>query len=266
MGKKESETGRNRPLRASRQSGVSLERAIAKMGLASRTEALGWIEGGRVSVNGRPCVNPKKRVLMGRDRIEVEGVTARPAQKIYLALNKPRGLVTTARDERGRPTVFECLKNYRDLHLAPVGRLDMASEGLLFFTNDTAWAAKLLNPESHVAKTYDVQIDRHLGQEALGRLCSGVTLEDGQRTRPAKVRALRAGPKTCWLEIEIDEGLNRQIRRMMKAVGARVMRLVRVAVGPVVLGGLPKGGTRPLQPEELRAIRSYTSTKKGYKV
>ena len=199
---------------------------------------------------------------MGRDRVEVEGVPARPARKIYLALNKPRGLVTTARDERGRPTVYECLENYRDAHLVPVGRLDMASEGLLFFTNDTAWAAKILDPESHLAKTYHVRIDRHLGGEALDRLRSGVTLEDGKRTRPAKVRALRTGPKTCWLEIEIEEGLNRQIRRMMKAVGARVMRLMRVAIGPVALGDLPKGQSRPLQSEELRAIRSCMSAKK----
>ena len=137
---------------------MSLARALSKTGLASRTVAATWIVAGRVAVNGVSVRNPDQRVDMSHDKIAVDGQSVAAVRKRYLVLNKPRGLVTTARDEQGRGTVYECLTDVQDQWLAPVGRLDKASEGLLLFTNDTRWAQRILDPDTHVAKVYHVQI------------------------------------------------------------------------------------------------------------
>ena len=168
-------------------------------------------------------------------------------------LNKPRGLVTTASDEQGRETVFSCLERQDLPLLAPVGRLDKASEGLLLFTNDTAWAAQFTAPESHLNKTYHVQVDC-LADEALAqRMQNGVTV-DGSRLAAQRVRVLRHGTKNSWLEVVLDEGKNRHIRRLLAALGVSVLRLVRVAAGCLQLGALAKGESRPLTPEEVAAL------------
>ena len=234
--------------------GVSLARVLSKLGVATRTEATTLIEAGRITVNDRPVRNPKQRIDMDRDALALDGRPLAARARRYLALNKPRGLVTTARDERDRPTVYQCLHG-DDRGLAPVGRLDKASEGLLLFTNDTRWAHDILDPARHVPKTYHVQPDRLLQPAEIDRLRRGVGLEPGLTTRPAQVELLRAGDKTRWLEITLHEGLNRQIRRMVEAVGAQVLRLVRVRIGPVELGALAKGESRPLTPAELAALR-----------
>lgn len=235
--------------------GVSLARALSKLGVATRTEATTLIEGGRITVNDRPARNPKQRIDMDRDTVALDGRPLAAQARRYLMLNKPRGLVTTARDEQDRPTVYQCLHG-DDRGLAPVGRLDKASEGLLLFTNDTRWAHDILDPASHVPKTYHVQADRLLQPAEIDRLRRGVGLEPGLTTRTAQIELLRTGGKTCWLEITLHEGLNRQIRRMVEAVGAQVLRLVRVRIGPVELGDLAKGETRPLTPAELAALRN----------
>jgi len=234
-------------------SGVSLARALSKLGAASRTRAVELIAAGRVTVNGSPARTPAQRIDMARDVLALDGGVLRAPLQRYLALNKPRGLVTTARDERGRTTVYHCLRE-EDKLLAPVGRLDMASEGLLLFTNDTQWAQRLLDPACHVPKVYHVQIDRLLEEAEIERLRRGIALETGQTPRPAEVALLRSGGKTCWLEITLYEGLNRQIRRMIEAVGARVLRLVRISIGPVELGDLAKGATRPLTAWEVAEL------------
>src|SRR5262245_64747557 len=138
---------------------VGLARALSKLGYCSRSQARNLIEAGRVRVNGAPHRDPERPVTLGRDGIEVDGAPVVAPAKAYLMLNKPRGLVTSTSDERGRDTVFCCLEGMKLPFVAPVGRLDKASEGLLLLTNDTAWAVQITSPESHLDKTYHVQVD-----------------------------------------------------------------------------------------------------------
>jgi 23S rRNA pseudouridine2605 synthase len=167
-------------------------------------------------------------------------------------MNKPRGVVTTTRDEKDRKTVISRLPSSQQ-KLVPVGRLDMASEGLLLFTNDSQWAAGITSPDSHIGKTYHVQIDVVAENDLIVRLVRGVR-QGGDLLRCKSARLLRAGRKNCWLEIVLEEGKNRQIRRMLEACGIEVLGLVRVAIGTLQLGTLPKGGTRELTKEEVRSL------------
>jgi 23S rRNA pseudouridine2605 synthase len=171
-------------------------------------------------------------------------------------MNKPRGLVTTAADEKGRKTVYEVLEKAGGSlpWVAPVGRLDRASEGLLLLTNDSEWGARILAPETHLDKTYHVQIGTVADEKLVQAIMSGVTVEDGDCLRATKARELRSGEKNCWLEIVLDEGKNRQIRRMFAALDVEVLRLVRVAIGPLTLGKLEKGSYRPLTSVEKLAL------------
>jgi 23S rRNA pseudouridine2605 synthase len=206
-----------------------------------------------VRLNGARPRDPETPVRMGVDRIEIEGGEVRAAEKIYLMMNKPRGLVTTAADEKGRETVYSLLP--KDLAwIAPVGRLDKASEGLLLFTNDSAWAARITDPESHLEKTYHVQIDCASDESLAQNLERGVDVGDAERLKAKSARVLRSGEKTSWLEIILDEGKNRQIRRMLEGRGVEVLRLVRVAIGPLVLGELRKGLYRALSVAEKAGI------------
>jgi 23S rRNA pseudouridine2605 synthase len=245
-----------RPSRAfrTRVPPVSLARALSKMGCCSRSRAKEWIGAGRVRVNGREEKDPARRVDPARDRIEVEGRVIPPSEKIYLMLNKPRGLVTTAADEKGRATVYECLGDSGFPWLAPVGRLDKASEGLLLFTNDSPWAAKIMAPQSRLDKTYHVQVDRLTDEKFLKRMTEGVDAEGGSFLQARKASLLRKGKRNCWLEVVLGEGKNRHIRRLLSALGVNVLRLVRVAIGPLPLGTLPKGKWRLLTEEEVRSL------------
>ena len=232
---------------------VGLARALSKLGYCSRYAAFGLTQAGRVSLNGEVCRNPETPVHIDRDRIAVDGRDVAASAKIYWALNKPRGVVTTASDERARETVYA----YLDASLpwvAPVGRLDKASEGLLLLTNDSAWAARVLAPETHLAKTYHVQIGAVANEAVLAVLTKGVRTSDGAFLRASSARILRGGEKNTWLEVVLDEGRNRHIRRMLAQLGIEVLRLVRVAIGPLVLGKLPKGGSRALTDAEKQAL------------
>ena len=183
---------------------------------------------------------------MGKDRIELDGRPITASTKIYFMLNKPRGAVTTASDERGRQTVYSFLG--ADLAwVAPVGRLDKASEGLLLFTNDSEWAARILAPETHLEKTYHVQIGELANPALLHRLQTGIRTIDGDFLRVKRATILRHGQRNSWLEIALDEGKNRHLRRMFEHLGIEVLRLVRVSIGPLVLGDLLKGAHRPLR-------------------
>jgi 23S rRNA pseudouridine2605 synthase len=233
---------------------VSLSRALSKFGYCSRAQAQVLIEQGRVQVNGAIRQNGKFRVDPDRDRIEVDGQRMTPKTKLYLMLNKPRGVVTTRSDEQARKTVYDCLGDRDFPWLSPVGRLDQASEGLLLLTNDTQWAAALANPESHVAKTYHVQIDRLADHDLREQLTKGIRTEGRDSLRAKQVEILRRGKRNSWLEIVLDEGKNRQIRRLLSAFGVNVLRLLRVAIGPIKLGNLPKGAYRPLTPEERESL------------
>ena len=234
------------------------------MGYCSRSQAAVLIRAGRVTLNGRAVRDPEGPVQIPQDRIEVDGSPLRKAPAIYLMMNKPRGVVTTASDEKGRSTVYDLLDDLLDRGspwVGPVGRLDKASEGLLLLTNDSEWAAKITAPSSHLDKKYHVQIDRVADAELLaritrGRLVGGDSCETGagEDLRAKTASLLRHGDKNSWLEIVLDEGKNRQIRCLLDALEIRVLRLVRVSVGPLELGNLKKGAVRRLTLEEKREL------------
>lgn len=240
---------------------VTLPRALSKLGYCSRTQAERLIGEGRVAVDGRTVGDISAWVDLATSRISVDGAVIAAEAKIYLMLNKPRGLVTTRHDPEGRPTVYDCLREFDIPHLSPVGRLDKASEGLLLFTNDTEFAQILLDPITHVMKTYHVQIDRIMDDETLAAMTSGIT-DDGELLRATAARRLRQGDRNSWIEVELDEGRNRQIRRILEALGAECLRLVRVAIGGLELGELPKGAVRALTETELQELRRRTGMEK----
>lgn len=241
---------------ASAHSRTGLARALSKLGYCSRAQAAELIRAGRVRLNGAARRDPETPVALDRDRIDVDGREIRPAEKTYWMLNKPRGVVTTAADERGRETVYAYLPANQPW-LAPVGRLDKASEGLLLLTNDSAWAARITTPESHVDKTYHVQISEVAGRRLLEKLRRGVRVISGETLSVKNAEVLRTGDKSSWLVIVLDEGKNRQIRRIFEALGIEVLRLVRVAIGNLQLGDLPKGKCRQLSLDEIRALNSH---------
>jgi len=208
---------------------------------------------GRVSINGIKAVIGQK-VDPELDVVLVDGTRIHIARKsVYIVLHKPPGYVSTRRDDQNRPTVLDLIEG-NDRYLYPVGRLDLNSEGLMLLTNDGEMAHALTHPRFEIPKTYHVQVDQVVPQDQLGRLRRGIRLEDGQ-TRPADVRLLKKRGRGLWYEIRIREGRNRQVRRMFRAVGARVIRLIRVALGPLRLAGLPSGAYRSLLPEELALLK-----------
>ncbi|MEG3790250.1 pseudouridine synthase [Lysobacter sp. CCNWLW3] len=238
-----------------------LARVLSKQGLCSRSEAARWIAAGRVAVDGRVVRDPEfpiSSAQRGRPRIAVDGRDIDQAPRLYLMLNKPRGLVTSARDERGRDTVYRCFDGAQWQGvplpwLAPVGRLDQASEGLLLFCNDPEWAARITDPERGPDKTYHVQIDTIPDPATLAALVAG-RLAEGEWLRAKSVQLLRSGGKNAWLEIVLDEGRNRQIRRLLAAFDIGVLRLLRVAIGELALGDLGKGQWRMLSAAEVAQL------------
>jgi 23S rRNA pseudouridine2605 synthase len=235
------------------------------MGYCSRSQAAVLIRAGRVTVNERIVRDPERPARMPQDRIEVDGLPLDKLPAIYLIMNKPRGVVTTASDEKRRETVYDLLEPGLPW-VGPVGRLDKASEGLLLLTNDPEWAAKITEPVSHLDKKYHVQVDCVADDDdLLARITRGYAVETlvgresferepAENLRVKGARLLRHGDKNSWLEITLDEGKNRQIRRLLEAQGVRVLRLVRVSIGPLELGDLKKGSVRRLTAEERKAI------------
>lgn len=244
-----------RPQRPTRH---GLARVLSKRGLCSRTEAARWILAGRVALAGRVVRDPEFPTTPDA-QIRIDEQPVDVAQPIYIALNKPRGLVTTASDERGRDTVYRCLDGAGFPWLAPVGRLDKASEGLLLFCNDPQWAARITDPAQGPGKTYHVQVDCIPDAGLPAALVRGVDGADGV-LRAGAARILRTGARNAWLEIELHEGRNRQIRRLLEAFDVGVLRLVRVAIGTLALGDLPKGAWRPLREDEIRSLDPVSPT------
>ena len=232
---------------------VGLARALSKLGYCSRSQAEVLIRAGHVQLNGTVKRDPESPVLLGRDRIEVRGELIRPVGKVYLMLNKPRGLVTTASDEKGRATIYSTLSGHLPW-VAPVGRLDKASEGLLLLTNDPEWAAAVTAPESRLAKIYHVQVSGLRNATLTDALVKGFRVPDAGFLKVKATSVLRQGDRNTWLEITLEEGKNRHIRRMLEHLGIEVLRLVRVAIGPLALGDLAKGASRPLTAEEKAAL------------
>ena len=241
---------------------IGLARVLSKLGYCSRSQAAALVRAGRVRLNGAVRRDPESPVRMERDQITVDGKSIEREEKIYLMMNKPRGVVTTASDEKGRKTIYSLLNAESPSSgrngatqtpmpwLAPVGRLDKASEGLLLLTNDSEWGARIAAPETHLEKTYHVQIGTVADSGLLEALMRGVKTEEGDVLRVKQAGLLRSGQRNCWLEIILDEGKNRHIRRMLGTLGIEILRLVRVAIGHLELGELPKGAVRRLTPAE----------------
>ena len=240
------------PKGSSRRPLKTLERVFSKAGYGSRSEARSWIGTGKVRVNGQIVRNPDHWVDLERDRVTLDGKPLRKPAKTYVLLYKPKGYITTRKDPEGRPTVYDLVSDVGKW-LSPVGRLDLDTSGLLLLTNDTAFAEGVMNPEQKVPKTYQVKTTSRLSEEQLQQLRQGVLLCDGP-TRPAKVQLLRHSAKYSFVELTITEGRNRQVRRMIEAVGSKVLKLVRTAIGPVRIGDLPIGKWRELTVEEVHKL------------
>jgi 23S rRNA pseudouridine2605 synthase len=225
---------------------------FSKAGIGSRTEARQSITAGKVRVNGKIVKDPEHWVDLDRDRVTLDGKPLRRAPHRYVLLYKPRGYLTTYRDPQGRPTVYDLVTDL-GAWVTPVGRLDLDTSGLLLLTNDTDFAERVMNPESKVPKTYQVKTATKLDETQIEQLRRGVELADGP-ARAAAVTILRETPKYSHLELVLTEGRNRQVRRMVEAVGSKVLKLVRTAIGPIRIEDLPIGHWRELTQEEVRAL------------
>ncbi len=232
---------------------TGLARALSKLGFCSRSQAVKLIEEGRVAHNDLICRDAEAPVNLATDRLSVDGRKIDRAERVYLMLNKPRGIVTSAADEQGRPTVYRELADLDLPWVAPVGRLDKASEGLLLLTNDTAWAARITDPAVGIEKTYHLQIDRQILPATKQQMLAGIPC-NGEILAVKRVAVLRSGQRNCWLEIVLDEGRNRHLRRLMQALDLTVLRLVRVAIGDLTLGDLAKGAVRALTDTDLKLL------------
>ena len=239
-----------------RRHGVA--RTLSKLGLASRTTAAGWVRDGRVAVNGQVVRDPEFPVRQSGDLLRIDGQAVVATERIHVMLNKPRGLVTTTADELGRQTVYRCFDGAGLPWLAPVGRLDKASEGLLLFSNDPQWAARITDPATGPDKTYHVQVAARPSPDLLRHLVAGTDVA-GEQLAAASAELLRTGEKNSWLSIVLAEGRNRHIRRLLEAHDIAVLRLIRVAIGGLALGGLAKGKWRRLGNADLAALGATTS-------
>lgn len=242
---------------------MRLQKFLAQAGVASRRASERLIREGRVAVNGQTVTVMGWKVDPARDRVTVDGrPVALPQAEgpggglVYIMLHKPSGVLSGARDDRGRITATEWVRRRGgpSVRLFPVGRLDLDSEGLLLLTNDGQLAYGLTHPSRQVPKSYRVVVQGAVTDEALEALRRGVVLEDGP-TAPAGVRLIRRTRRSSELEITIHEGRKRQVRRMCRAVGFPVRRLVRMRIGPLELGRLPRGAWRYLTPEEVRLLQ-----------
>ncbi len=242
---------------------IRLQKIIAEAGVCSRRAAEALIEKGKVKVNGHPAKLGDK-ADPNKDIITIDGerlYVSRKKSFRYIMLNKPRGYVTSMSDELDRRVVTDLLSGVGE-RVYPIGRLDRNSEGLLLFTNDGQFANDVMHPSRHISKTYRVTVRPDINDEQLVQLSEGVEI-DGRKTAPCTVLVLEKQQGRVVLQMTIHEGRNRQIRKMCEAVGLEVARLKRTSVGPVKLGMLKPSEWRDLTPDELRAIRTAITKKKG---
>jgi 23S rRNA pseudouridine2605 synthase len=238
----------------------TLDRVLSKAGLGSRTEARRWIGGGRVRVNGKVVQTPDHWVDIQRDKVTLDGKLVKSLDRRYILLYKPKGYITSYRDPQGRPTVYSLIPDV-DQFVGTVGRLDLDTTGLLLLTNDNDLAEAMTNPERHLPKTYLVKAATLLSDNQLRALATGIELTDGP-TRPAAVIRIRDSAKYTFLELTITEGRNRQVRRMLEAIGTKVLKLVRTRLGPLTLEGLQIGRWRELTKEEVAILRQLSRAKR----
>lgn len=237
--------------RVRRRGHVGLARALSKLGLASRAEAAALVRDGRVEVDGRVTRNPDHPVIPETVRLRIDGAPAVRVSPLTIALHKPRGVVTTRRDPEGRPTVYDLIAD-AGRGLAPAGRLDLASSGLLVCTTDTQFAAWLTDPSSAVERQYVVTVRGRVAPDALARLEAGLVV-DGEALRADRVRLRKASGRESHLIVILREGRNREIRRLFAALGHEVTRLTRVRIGGLALGNLPAGRWQIISRKSLEA-------------
>lgn len=239
---------------------MTLDRALSRFGVASRAEARKAIQKGCLKVNGRIVRDPECWVHPEKDILHLDGRRLKPARKVYLLFYKPKGVITSHGDPEGRKTVYGFLGG-DSKWVFPVGRLDRDTSGLLLLTNDTDFADFVTRPQSQVPKTYLVKVNGLLSDEVIARLQSGVEMKRGDWASPLSVRRLENRGKYTWLEIILTEGKNREVRRMIEAVGFQVLKLVRTGIGRLTLEGLETGKSRKLTPEEVTGLRGYRSSR-----
>jgi 23S rRNA pseudouridine2605 synthase len=230
---------------------VALVRALSKLGHASRSQAYELIRSGKVEVNGRVVTDPAFTVAPGLTRIEVAGVEVDRAPWRCIAMNKPRNVITTRSDPQGRKTVYDLIPGL-DGRLVPVGRLDLASTGLLLMTNDTSLADWLTDPATAMIRRYVVTVRGELSDTVAASLLKGID-DRGETLAAVSIDIFKRSRRETHLIVELTEGKNREIRRMLKAVGHEVTRLKRIAFGPIQLGDLAPGNWRDVSAEEMRA-------------
>lgn len=233
---------------------IRLQRLLAQAGVASRRASEEMIVAGRVAVNGRVVTELGTKVDPDRDKVSVDGKPVAVELPLYVALHKPAGYVTTAHDPDGRETVMQFVADL-GRRLYPVGRLDYNSEGLLLFTNDGDLAHALMHPSHGVQKGYHIKVKGMVDKEFVLAMRKGVLLDDGTRTAPCKADIIGTTGKHTWVQVIIHEGKNRQLRRMAEALGTSVLRLIRVAYGPIELGEMKAGTHRELTQNEVVALR-----------
>jgi 23S rRNA pseudouridine2605 synthase len=233
---------------------MTLDRLLSRHGAASRSAAREAILGGRVRVNGRVTRDPECWVRPGKDLVELDGQRLRPERRVYLLFYKPKGVIVSHGDPGGRKTIYDYLGE-EGRWVSPVGRLDKDTSGLILVTNDTAFAHFVTNPESGVPKTYLVKVSGLMDDDAIARLRAGVRMKRGDQAQPLSVRRVEDRGKYTWLEVVLTEGKNREVRRMIEAVGFKVLKLVRTAIGALTLAGLEVGRFRALAPQEIDALR-----------
>jgi pseudouridine synthase len=232
---------------------MTLDRIISRFGLASRTVATGWIRSGRVRVNQKIERDAERWVQIDRDRVSLDGRALSEAQRVYVMLNKPTGVITTYGDPQARRTVYDSLGDL-EAWVFPVGRLDKDTSGLLLLTNDTDFGNRLTDPKSKVSKQYVVKVNARVSDDEVQRLQGGIEIDPGRMTLPCTIRRIRDTEKYSWLEVTLQEGKNRQIRRMIEALGHNVLKLVRIQIGDLKLGDLQVGKWRNLTRDEVKRL------------
>ncbi len=237
---------------------MTLDRVLSRYGIASRTQARQAILNGRVKVNGRMVRDPDRWTRPEEEPVHLDGNLLKKTRSVYLLFYKPKGVITSHGDPSGRKTIYDCLDK-KTPWVVPVGRLDKDTSGLILLTNDTDFADHITDPQSEVAKVYVAKANCLASENQMDLLRAGVEMKRGDWAKPKSVRRLENRGKYSWIEIILTEGKNREVRRMMEAVGLKVLKLVRTQIGPCTLKGLQVGKSRPLLASEVNQLWEKTS-------
>lgn len=236
---------------------MTLDRVLSRHGLLSRKSAESAIHSGRVKVNGRVVRDTHLWIDPKSDTVHFDGKKVRQVRKTYLLFYKPKGILSTHGDRRGRKTLYDCL-DPKLPWVAPVGRLDKDTSGLILLTNDTEFSSYVTSPASKVPKTYMVKANILVADDLISDIAQGFKMKNGDTAKPESVRRLEDRGKYTWLEIVLTEGKNREIHRLLESVGLKVLKLVRTKIGPCTLEGLQVGQWRRLEKQEI--ARFYTQS------